>query len=310
MEPAKRIIRTLAIAALFFVIGFVWPAARKHDMSGFKALDGKLEVSFINVGNGDCALLMCGGEAMLIDAGGADAGDDVCAYLDAKGVRTLKYAVGSQNRSEHIGGMSDVLRHCKAEMLYLSPTHNENADYDIMLDTARELGVPVTEVGAPPDIKLELGGASVEFIGPYGPYMDPSEASLVMLVKYGGASFLFTGDMGTRSEHEMLDYRMLPKDITVLKVAKHGSDDSSCFSFLTQVNPIYAVISCGENANGWPGSDTLLRLDQSCEHTYRIDRHGTVVILTDGAEVTVSTDNEYPDRLQSALAYEAGRKES
>ena len=303
MEPAKRLIRTLAIVALFFFLGFVWPNARKHDMSGFTALDGKLEVHFVDVGEGDCALLMCGGEAMLVDAGSPDDAQTVTDYLDSHGIRKIKLAVCSHNHSDHIGGMSAVLESCSVETLYLSPTHNANADYDMLLETAEKRGVAVVEPDSPPKLSLTLGDAAVEFIGPAGPYKDPNNASLVVNVTYGGASFLFTGDMEEESEHEMLDYRLMPKDITVLKTAHHGSDTSSCFSLLTQLDPIYAVVSTdGQGEN--PTEDVLLRLDQACDHVYRTDKHGTVVIRTDGADVEVVTENEYPDNLIDSQAYE------
>lgn len=311
MEPAKRIIRTIAIAALFFFIGFVWPNAKKHDMSGFKALDGKLEVHYIDVGEGDCALLMCGGEAMLIDAGSRDTSKVVTDYLDSHGIRNIKLAVCSHNHADHIGGMSAVLEHCKVETLAVSTTRNENSGYEAMISAAERAGTNILETKAPPDLSLKLGDAIIDFIGPAGPYMDPNNASLVVEVTYGGATFLFTGDMEEISEHEMLDYRLVPKDITVLKVAHHGSDSSTCFSLLTQLDPIYAVISCGEgNDYGHPDKDVLLRLDQACDHVYRTDKHGTIVILTDGANIDVTTEHDYPDNLLDSQAYESAARQS
>ena len=109
-------------------------------------------------------------------------------------------------------------------------------------------------------------------------------------------SMIATGDMEKASENELYDYRVLPENVSVLKVANHGSAASTRFMPLSKLNPIYSVISVGENDSGCPSEDVLLSLDQTSDYVYRTDKHGTVVITTDGAEITVKTDKDYPTK--------------
>lgn len=299
MSAGKRIIKTLLAAGLFILIGFVWPTNRDREMSGVNPMDGKLTVHFIDVEDGESALLMCAGEAMLIDAGSAQDAEIITAYLDEQKIRSLKCIVATHNHVDNIGGIPAVLESCDVETLYISPVNNESEEYLAMIAAAENKGCELVITDTPPNISFTLGQAQVDFIGPYGTFMNMDEASLVLKATYGEASFLFTGDMGRYSATELMDYRIMPSDITVLKVAAHGDNDSTRADLLLQLDPIYAVVCCKE---GQASDELLLRLDQHSSYTYRTDWHGSIKFETDGASMEVTVQNEAPTKTHAELA--------
>lgn len=140
-----------------------------------------------------------------------------------------------------------------------------------------------------------LGETSVTVLGPVQSYADPNDTSIILRVEYGDTSFLFTGDMETTAENDMLDYwgSRMSWETDVLKVGHHGSDTSTGYRFLNEVSPDYAVISVGKgNAYGHPHEQPLSRLNQAGVTILRTDELGTIVARTDGKEVTFTWDNQ------------------
>lgn len=134
-----------------------------------------------------------------------------------------------------------------------------------------------------------LGETSVTVLGPVQSYADPNDTSIILRAEYGDTSFLFTGDMETTAENDMLDYwgSRMSWETDVLKVGHHGSDTSTGYRFLNEVSPDYAVISVGKgNAYGHPHEQPLSRLKQAGVTILRTDELGTIVARTDGKEVT------------------------
>ena len=134
---------------------------------------------------------------------------------------------------------------------------------------------------------------------------DPNEGSLVVRVRYGETSFLFTGDMGFEAEDDMLSANV-DVSATVLKVAHHGSAGSSSSEFLEAVNPQYAVISVGaDNDYGHPTEATLNRLAALNIPVYRTDLLGEIAASSDGKTVTITWDTENAAREEPSQTAES-----
>ncbi|MGB9808681.1 MAG: ComEC/Rec2 family competence protein, partial [Caldanaerobacter sp.] len=117
-------------------------------------------------------------------------------------------------------------------------------------------------------------------------YEDLNNYSAVIKITYGDTAFLFTGDAEKESEREMLAENYNLK-ADVLKVGHHGSSSSSSWSFLKEVRPKYAVISCGKNNEyGHPHRETLEKLSELGITVYRTDECGTIVAVSDGKRVS------------------------
>ncbi len=259
--------------------------------AGTAANGDTLEVHFLDIGQGDSALLFCGEDTMLIDGGKVKNNQKLVSRLKELNVDHLSAVICSHPDEDHCGGLAAVLAGTKTDAFYCSVDSWHTKAFSDVVKYADEQGVSVT-VPSPGD-SFSFGGASVEFLGPVQDYGDdPNEGSLVARVRYGETSVLFTGDMGFEAEDDMLAANA-DVSATVLKVAHHGSAGSSSTEFLEAVNPEYAVISVGaDNDYGHPTQATLNRLSALNIPVYRTDLLGEIVASSDGKTVTITWETE------------------
>lgn len=245
---------------------------------------GELEVHFIDVGNADAILLLCGGDAMLVDAGENNQGDEVTAYLQGQGVSNLEYAVGTHPHSDHIGGLDTVLYAIPTETVLMPAKEHTTKTYTDVLDaidsTGAELDIP--EVGE----TFQLGEAQITVLSPDREWEEMNDNSIVLLVENGKDSFILAGDAGIEPEKVMLDAGLVP-EADVLKMGHHGSSTASSYRWLNAILPDYCIIPCGEgNKYEHPHEEVLSRLSDLAKVrgtvTYRSDLNGTIVAYSKG----------------------------
>ena len=264
------------------------PAASVSAPEAAQADAPKLEVHFLDIGQGDSALLFCGDETLLIDGGKVKNNQKLIARLKELEVDHLDAVICSHPDEDHCGGLAAVLAKYPAEHVYSSVTEYTTKVFSNVVKYADEQGHPV-EVPQTGD-SWTLGSASVQVIGPVQTYSDPNNGSLVLRVDYGGTSFLFTGDMEQNAEADLMDSGANVR-ADVLKAGHHGSPTSSSEAFLEAVAPSIAVISVGENNDyGHPSADVLARLEALGTTIYRTDTQGEIIITSDGQTLTVTTD--------------------
>jgi len=243
-------------------------------------------VHFIDVGQADCALLCCEGKYMLIDGGNADDSSLVVSYLQKQGVGELEAVVCSHAHEDHVGGLAGVLAVFPTRAVYAPTRTHSSACFDDFLYYADQQDLTV-QIPAPGDT-FPLGSARISVLGPVKSYPDVNNTSLVLKVVYGETSFLFTGDMEVDAERDMLDAGADVK-ADVLKVGHHGSDTSSGYRFLYEVDPDYGVISLeADNPYGHPHEEPLSRLMHAEVTLYRTDILGTIIAASDGKDISFS----------------------
>ena len=256
---------TFLFIMLFLVTAYVLYS--RLEQAGPPPEGEGLEVHFIDVGQADAALVICDGHYMLIDGGNAEDSDLVYAYLERHGAKRLDYMVASHAHEDHIGGLSGALNY---------------AAVDVAL-------CPVTEYSSK---VFTLGSAQVEILGPVREYDETNDTSIVLRIDYGRTSFLFTGDMETGPERDLIEAGANLK-ATVLKAGHHGSDTSSSYQFLREVMPQDVVIPVGEgNSYGHPSDEVLSRYRDLGAEVYRTDMQGHVIARSDGNTVTFTTEKE------------------
>lgn len=273
----------LAVILLLFIPSSTVNAARSSADTA-----NTLTVTYLDVGQGDAAVVQCGGQTMMIDGGKAKASSFIYSWLKQHGISYIDYMVATHSDADHIGGLSGALNYAKVGTAYCSEATGDTKTFKSLVKYLGKQGktLSVPKAGQ----SFSLGKAEVQILGPVGKSDDSNNNSIVLKVTYGSTSFLFTGDAEREEEEDLLNsgYDL---ESTVLKVGHHGSDTSSSYLFLRTVNPQYAVISVGaDNSYGHPTEAVLSRLRDADVKTYRTDMQGTITAVSDGKAVTFTTE--------------------
>ena len=278
-----------ALASIMATI--VWVAA-------FSQPDGTLKVMFADVGQGDMTVISTpSGHTVVVDGGPAT---DRAAYvLDAHTPfwkRTLSLVVLSHPHSDHVSGLNEIMRRYTVERVLERRRPYESADYLAWTRLADSEGAQMLR--ARPGMRLAFGdGVEIHVLGPPDTQSDDSpadanDASVIVRVVYGGASFLLTGDVFSAGERWLLRSGQV-LDSDVLKVAHHGSKTSSSAPFLSAVSPRAAIISAGrDNRFGHPDPDIVERLEEimPASRIFGTFESGTITFETDGKTMKVRTE--------------------
>jgi len=251
---------------------------------------GHLVVSFIDVGQGDSILVeFPNDEVMLVDAGPTEMGQTVVRYLRSREIDNIDILVATHPHDDHIGGMLDVLGAFSIGKVWDSGYNHGSQAQENFLALIQSKGI---QFGTPrAGFFQEIGDARIEILAPgefllSGTDSDPNNNSIVMLVTYGGISFLLTGDM----QGEERQTRDSWPECTVLKVAHHGSANGTDANFLTAVSPEVAVVSYGlDNSYGHPAQETRNLLRQNGCAVKSTASNGTITISTDGKTFEITT---------------------
>jgi len=250
--------------------------------------DSYFEIHYIDVGQADAALVLCDGEAMLIDGGNAADSNLIYAYLKKHSIENLDYMICTHPHEDHVGGLAGALNYAKVDTVYAPVLSYESKAFSNFLANLQKQGVSIT-VPSPGD-SFSLGSASVKILGPINPSDDPNNSSIVLRLEYGKTSFLFTGDAEREEEQDLLDAGSTLAS-TVLKVGHHGSANSTTYPFLREISPRYAVISVGkDNTYGHPTQAALSRLRDADVTLYRTDMQGDIICSSDGETVSFKVE--------------------
>jgi len=247
--------------------------------------DDLLSVHFIDVGEGDAILIVQGDYAMLVDGGPAEMGTTVFSYLREQGIEQLEYIVATHPFSDHIGGLSDVLRRMNIRNVLLPMVYHDTPAYNAFLIAVEDSGADVAVPFA--GHTFALGDAIVTVLSPNpaDEWENRANYSIVMRIEFGSTSFMLPGDAMREVEANLLDSTAhLSSD--VLKVSRHGSSSATTSGFLDAVNPSIAVISAGDD-NSFLSQEVLRRLSNMGIHVFRTDLNGSIVITSDGTTLEV-----------------------
>jgi competence protein ComEC len=275
-------------ASFFIVAGLL--SLFFYTSATLSAPDSELSVTFIDVGQGDAALIRdAGGFDILIDGGNSTAGPTVLALLREQGVDDVDVMVASHADADHIGGLISVLADNQIpvrEVVY-NGYPGSTLTWLSFVDAVIAEGVSMTAAQFPQT--FSWGSTTAHILNPEGGLSNPdtNDVSVVILLVHEANRFLFTGDISSTIEATVVA-RGTPVAADVLKVAHHGSAYSSSAEFLAAVSPAEAVISVGDNDYGHPAEATLARLLEARARIWRTDLNGNIEVASDGVTYTVT----------------------
>jgi competence protein ComEC len=304
--------RDIRIAAASFVA--ILAVITLHPLSAARP-DGKLHVDFLDVGQGDSALVtMPDGTTLMIDGGGRpnmnrgdpDDGDAdepfqrdtrsigegvVSEFLWARGLGRVDYLLPTHADADHIDGLNDVARNFKVRGAIVARTPPDDPEYRRFAETMKEAGVLIEKIGGG-DV-LHFGNVTAEVLWP-PPTADLDAPSgnndgLVIRIRFGDRALLFTADIERQAESAALKEGVgLRSDI--VKVPHHGSRTSSIDAFVVATRPSVAIISVGRTSIfGHPNKEVIERWRASGADVITTGQRGTISVVTDRKSLTVST---------------------
>ena len=291
---------------------------------GEKWTKGSLELTVLDVGQGDSLLVISpGGKTLLIDGGGAfggfpgheehngiDPGEEaVSPYLWSRGFQKLDVVALTHAHQDHLGGLSAILENFRVGKLWIG---REVASQSLarLEELARQRTIP---------IEHELRGKSFHWDGVDGDFLWPeipqeeigpsakNNDSLVLRLRFGSRTILLPGDAEKQVEREILSENSSEVvHSEVLKVGHHGSKNSTTPEFLAAIQPRFGIISAGEdNPYGHPSPELLERLQNAGMRILRTDQDGAVHVLTDGTHMEISCFVPCPGAANASASMQA-----
>lgn len=286
-EPlVKRLPLAVVLGTLTIIALLVWLALSALP-------DGRLHVSFLDVGQGDSIFIESpAGHQVLVDGGPSPA-----AVTSALGRylpfwdRSLDLVVLTHPQDDHLAGLIGVLERYQVGLLLDSGEECTTEACQRFWELVEVKEIPHWKAEA--GMQVELGdGVRIEVLHPppellRGTGADVNNNSVVLKVTMGRASLLLAGDVEEEGERVLLVSGQ-PLRSLVLKAPHHGAATSLTPPFLREVSPQLVIISVGENRFGHPAPETLARL--SGLTTLRTDEEGTIEVVTDGERYWVLTE--------------------
>jgi competence protein ComEC len=265
---------------------------------------GKLEVSVLDVGQGDSVFVgFPNGRTLLIDGGGQpgsnwiagrrsgmDIGEEIVSpYLWSRGLKQIDVVALTHAHHDHIDGLRSVLQNFAVRELWIGRDEQTPA-LASMLEEARSRGIAI--IREKRGDHFDWGGVEGEILWPADTSLAPAASnddSIVMRLTDGRLHLLLTGDIEKRSESALVSEHA-PLAAEFLKVPHHGGKTSSTEAFLAAVVPRIAVVSVGEsNPFGHPAEAVLERYERAGVRLLRTDHDGAVTAITDGQNLEVRT---------------------
>jgi len=246
-----------------------------------------LRITFLDVGQGDSAVIELPDKRVMLIDGGEEAYDVgrrvVAPYLWSNGIRKVDYMVLSHPHPDHYGGLIYIMDNFRVGEVWWSGRRIQEAEG--FFEKVSEEKIPLRilkrgDVLYAKDYKIYVLHPYDEFYAdsPRGEFSNQNNDSLVLKIESSDATVLFTGDIEMEAERDLIHLReWLRSDI--IKVPHHGGGTSSSSMFLRVVNPKIAVISVGRNnLFNHPHRETLKRYTMMGAEVLRTDNDGAVTI--------------------------------
>jgi competence protein ComEC len=239
-----------------------------------------------------------GSPGLLIDGGLANEYFDsgrgiVMPFLQWNGNRDLDGIMISHPEMDHMGGLLTVVGRVRPLKVWWNPVVVSSPHLDSIFAAAEAQGARIISADRT-QAPVQFGSVTLRFLNPRfnmenedAHHNSLNNASVVCKIEHGDLSFLFTGDLESEGEQELLASG-LPLAASVLKVPHHGSKTSTTRAFLEAVRPKVAVISCeGPIYRSNPNRGVVERIEAAGAQVFITGRDGSVTVTSDGKDLDV-----------------------
>ena len=247
--------------------------------------NGALSIYFLNVGQGDCSIIVFPDDkTMIIDSGNNYKSNEIKIkeFTDKLNIKTFDYLLLTHADADHVGCFDYVFANYEVKYVFRPNVLSTYADAKNLYSginrgfTDADGGTVSSSkayydflygLQTEPDCGSEIFNSESDFSGAYSDgenifsyyfdfltptaspenikYKNANDYSPICSLTYNGVTVLFTGDVESNAEKEFMSYYSTFPDCDVIKVAHHGAETSSSEAFLKKVKPEYAVIQCG-----------------------------------------------------------------
>jgi competence protein ComEC len=251
---------------------------------------GRLEVIFLDVGEGDCIFLQTpGGKRWLVDGGGTPAGDypvgikTVLPFLTYRGVRKLDGMIMTHPHLDHMEGLMELMGEIRTDVFLTQPAEGSLEEGRI-LSAAAARGIPSRALAAGDRWELDKGVVMEVLYPKKDTEMTENDRSLILRLSSGDAAWLLTGD-AENPALELLLAEGKPLRSAVLKLAHHGSRTSFLPEFYEAVAPGVAVSPGGSRSH--PHAEVREWFEARDIPLYATRERGAVSTYWDGRRIWV-----------------------
>ncbi len=252
-------------------------------------VEGEMQIHFLVVGQGDCALIVAKDCVILIDSSYKknSVTNSIIEYIKDLAITEIDFFILTHPHADHIGGAPQIIEEFDIKNVLMPNCVADTVIFEQTLDAIESKDLNLIE--AISGDEYQLGDVSFKILAPNDEGgKNINNYSIVLKLNFGSTSVMFTGDAEEESEEKILSVypsELLKSDI--LKMGHHGSSTSSTLDFLKAVSPDVAIMSLGEgNSYNHPHKETLDKLESLDLPYYRTDLHGTIVFVSDGQSFT------------------------
>lgn len=274
-------------------------------LGGFLVLQGQkertktgLEVTFLDVGQGDGIFIKGPGQqTYLVDGGSSDVSDvakyRIVPYLNSRGMTKIDYAFVTHGDADHYSGIREILAGTAGNLQIrrlILPVGYERQEELVSLKKLAERS-DVTVYTMRQGMQIEENGLTITYIQPVSEEesTDKNAGSMILSLSYREVDILLTGDVEGDGE-KLLEKRLYGKRYEVVKASHHGSKNANGEELLKQIRPQIVIVSAGrDNDYGHPHAETIGRFLKWTDRIYNTAVSGAITVKSDGKSVFLSS---------------------